>query len=324
MKYQIHIPVILIAAALTIGGHGCTFFSNKKTQSNKPVADDFISNTCWVYHEYVFKVEFVADTTFLPPLFFVRNEDGTFSPSKADSAGNHVTGNGFIIDSSGACMITDYLNEPWLLTEEERIPLIRLIKEWLSLQPGRENIAFDITGQTIALFVLLRKPQQYIEYTVSASSLPMNGGKLIYPVQRVLLKGMTSQFKFQPATVRNLDKKNYSILKAIFNEQVPESPEVIITQDSITATVNADGYLENIQTLKGDGLFAEGSALFDTDGNWAGILTYIHQKWRLLPALPSPGTSHDYDDVKIYQEWKFDGHNKTWQRLAGTSIITEN
>jgi hypothetical protein len=109
------LSVLLLAAGVWAG---YKYIFSKKTVSGKNsiFVRSYIPNACWVYHEYVYRVDFTDES--IPAFLFVRNEDGTFSPSNEDEPANQVTGNGFIMDTTGAAIISDKIARPWELTVE--------------------------------------------------------------------------------------------------------------------------------------------------------------------------------------------------------------
>lgn len=282
----------------------------KRSGNQKVSVQSFSPNSCWLYHEYVYKVDFRDPS--LEPFFFVRAEDGTFSPSDADSPGNNITGNGFIIDQAGTCVITDKMAMPWMLSTEEQQPLRDLIDEWLSMKTDPYlNKEYSITGQTVALFAVLKDPEEFIEYALNSDFPVNNGYVLVYPQQKMQMKGLGTGFALSE-TEPAANEYFFQVLKTTFDESNSENPMAITSIDSITVKKTNDGYLDDVTVQKGDKFFYEGSVVFDASGSLVGNLHYENDRWKLVtfqsfsPNPPAYGTGEEN------QVWEYDLAGKNW------------
>jgi len=318
-KNQAYIIVLILIAAIG-GWFGYTFFFTKKNaaSSGQPIsAKSFLANSCWVYHEYVYRVDFSDQS--LQPFLFIREADGTFSPSIADSAGNQIISNGFIIDSTGACAITEKTATPWKLTDEEQKPLRTLIDAWMDMKEDLVNKEYHITGQTVALFVVLNNPKEFIEYTVSSGVPGQQGYSIMYPLQKTLFTGIKPGFQFS-AEDSNAGISILQVLKSTFDENNSEIPLTKTTIDSISVTKSNDGFLENIKVFSGDEFFYEGSAVFDQYGKFHGNLHYENKKWVLIPIGSFIQNPPAYTNNEIQEKWEYDSTILTWKRTYSQPI----
>ncbi|MDB5231788.1 MAG: hypothetical protein JWN76_2593 [Chitinophagaceae bacterium] len=296
------------------GWFGYRFFSNKKhTGASGEIisAASFSANSCWVYHEYVYRVDFTDKSQ--PSFLFVRNADGTFSPSNADSAVNHIIGNGFIIDSTGACATSEKMAAPWELSDEEKEPLNDMMAAWLDLKQGLSGKEYKITGQTVALFVVLNDPKDFIEYNVSALVPGQKGYSLIYPSQKLLVKGLEAATSFSDNNSSG-GLQTFEIIKTTFDKTDKEKPMALTSIDSITATVDNDGYFTKIQVIKGDEFFYEGSVVFDAQANCLGNLHYENNKWKLAPFTAFVQNPPAYTAIEPQQTWVYNLASQVWKK----------
>jgi hypothetical protein len=328
-KNLLYIIVIIIVAAVG-GWYGYKYFFDKKSSSFSGQAvsvKSFSSNSCWVYHEYVYRVNFNDQS--LRPFLFIRDADGTFSPSKADSSGNHIIGNGFIIDSTGACATTEKISNPWMLSVEEQKPLRALVDAWLEMKEDLVNKDYSITGQTVALFIVLNNPENFIEYTISSPVPGQLGYRLIYPFQKTLFKGIVSSLAFS-SNESGSGASVFQVLKTTFDENNSENPVAKTTIDSISAIKNKDGNLSDIKAITGDEFFYEGSAMFDEYGRISGNLHYQEKKWKLISILSFIQNPPTYQTNEPQEEWQYDSNTRVWKRIyvknsiekTGDNIIT--
>ncbi|MEP7237930.1 MAG: hypothetical protein ABI685_08700 [Ferruginibacter sp.] len=310
-KNQVYLIVIIIIAA-TAAWFGYQYFSKKNNpglSNQKKSIQSLSSNSCWVYHEYVYRVDFSNDT--LKPFLFIRNDDGTFVPSEAEKPGNQIIGNGFIIDSAGACAITENTATPWILTDDEQKPLKDLVDAWLDLKTGITNREYHITGQTVALFVVLNNPKDFIEYGVSAPVPGQQGYSLIYPAQKIQLSGINPDFNFS-ATAISTDTSVFQILKTTFDENNTQNPLIKTAIDSISVTKSVDGILLNIKPITGDAFFYEGSAAFDEYGGLLGNLHYDKKNWVLISIGSFIQNPPAYAGNEIQEKWEYDLPVHAW------------
>lgn len=314
--------IILIVAAA--GWLVYTWFIKEKENQNasaeiKPV-QQYLPNACWVYHEFVYRVDF-SGLESTGPYFFVRNEDGTFSPSKADSAANNITGNGFLVDSAGACLITEKLAAPWSIDEKEKQLLKELIDEWLQIKydADLENTngvaapkpGYSITGQTVAFFIIINDAKNYIEYNVSEQAPGQDGYRLAYPVRKIYLQGIGSSFTFSSVKA-NSRQLNMQILKSSFDENSPDNPVSKPLTDSIQSSLSEENFLDNLKILKGDDFFYEGSVLFDDKGNILGSMSYKNSKWLYHPVSALVTNTPAYSEYDPQERWMFDRLTGKW------------
>lgn len=319
-KNQVYLFVIILAAGIA-GWFGYKYFFYKKSSVSfgQPVSvQSFYSHSCWVYHEYVYRVNFSDQS--LSPFLFIRDADGTFSPSKADSSGNHIIGNGFIIDSTGACATTEKITNPWVLSVEEQKPLRELVDAWLEMKDGLVNRDYSITGQTVALFVVLNNPENFIEYTISSPVPGQLGYSLIYPFQKTLFKGIVSSLAFSNNEFGN-EASVFQVLKTTFDENNSASPVAKTTIDSISAIKNTDRNLSEIKVITGDEFFYEGSAVFDEYGRILGNLHYQDKKWKLISILSFIQNPPTYQTNEPQEEWQYDSNVRGWKRIYGKNSI---
>lgn len=321
-KNQVYIIIVILFAAAAAWFGYRYFFKKEVTVSGiqKRSIQDFASNSCWVYHEFVYRVDF-SDPA-LESFLFIRNEDGTFSPSEANREGNHIISNGFIIDSTGACVITEKTATPWILTDDEQILLKELVDAWLDLKPEITNRDYRITGQTVALFVVLNNPKEFIEYAVSAPVPGQQGYSLAYPFQKTLLTGIQPAIEFSALTA-DQDTSVLQILKTSFDENNTENPLTKTSVDSISATRSVDGYLENIKIFSGDDFFYEGSAVFDHAARLLGNLHYENKKWTLVPFTSFVQNPPTYAENEIQEKWAYDLATPAWKRIHKTNNANE-
>ncbi len=313
-KNQVYLIVIILAAGIA-GWFGYKYFFDKKSSVSPRQTvsvQSFSSNSCWVYHEYVYRVNFSDQS--LSSFLFIRDADGTFSPSKSDSSGNHIIGNGFIIDSTGACATTEKITNPWVLSVEEQKPLRELVDAWLEMKEGLVNRDYSITGQTVALFVVLHNPENFIEYTISSPVPGQLGYSLIYPFQKTLFKGIVSSLAFSNKELDN-DASVFQVLKTTFDENNSENPVAKTTIDSFSAIKNMDGNLSDIKVITGDEFFYEGSAMFDEYGRILGNLHYQDNKWKLISILSFIQNPPTYQTNEPQEEWEYDLNAMAWKRI---------
>lgn len=321
-KNQIYIIVIIIVAAAG-SWFGYKYLFNKKTSgsSEQKSVQSFSSNSSWVYHEYVYRVDFSDQS--LKSFLFIRNADGTFSPSNADSSGNHIIGNGFIIDSTGACATTEKITTPWELSDDEQKPLRELVDAWLDMKEDLVNKDYHITGQTVALFVILNDPKEFIEYTVSSPVPGQQGYSLIYPFQKTLFSGIKSPIEFS-ADPDKSDTSIFQILKTTFEENNAENPLTKTGIDSISVTRSKDGFLENIKVFSGDEFFYEGAAVFDQSARLLGNLHYENKKWALIPIQSFIQNPPTYPENEIQEKWEYDLNGLAWKRTYRNTIADKD
>ena len=311
-QLYIIIGVLVVGQAAWLG---YKYFYAKKDSAvaqEQITAQAFTPNSCWIYHEYVYRVDF-RDTS-IHSFLFIRNADGTFSPSLADSSANHIIGNGFIIDSTGACATTEKLASPWTLSEEQQKPLKEMVDGWLDSQENLTDRDYHITGQTVALFVVLNNPKDFIDYKVSAAAPGQEGYSVIYPSQKTRLSGIQPGISFQAGLTAS-DAAVLQVLKTTFDENNTEDPIAKTTVDSIIATTGADGYLANIKVMKGDEFFYEGATVFDSAGKCLGNLCYNDKKWKLIQFASFVQNAPAYKDDEAAQQWEYDKISGTWRRI---------
>lgn len=315
--------IIVLALIVALAGAGWWFgyryfFKKEETvitvqkRSIQPV----VSNSCWVYHEFVYRVDFSDDS--LESFLFVRNNDGTFSPSEASKPGNEIIANGFIIDSTGACVITERTATPWMLSDDEQITLRELVDAWLNLKPEVYNRDYAITGQTVALFVVLNDPKDFIEYNLSAPLPGQDGYSIIYPFQKTLLSGINTAVEFSAQAI-NFDTSTLQVLKTSFDEN-NKMPLAKTSIDSISATKNAEGFLENIKVFSGDEFFYEGATVFDEYGKLVGNLHYENNKWAITPILSFVQSPPTYTVNEVQEQWQFDTNIRGWKKTVGNTL----
>lgn len=308
---QVNIALIILVV-VAAGWLGYKYVFNKKSSKKKTIsAQSFSPNSCWVYHEYVYRVDFSDES--LQPFLFVREEDGTFSPSKADSPGNNITGNGFIIDSTGASAISETIATPWKLSEDEQAPLKEIVEEWLDLKDGLQSKEYHITGQTVALFVVLNDPKNFIEYTVADLVPGQQGYSMIYPSQKTLMKGIETGFQFSNNSSGNTFA-TLQVLKTTFDENNTEHPTAVTNIDSISAEKDNEGYLSNIKVMKGDEFFYEGSTVLNESGNYLGNLHFWDKKWKLIPVQSFVQNPPNYDVREPQVILEYDLNNRNWKK----------
>lgn len=309
-KKQVYIIAAIIVIGIA-GWFGYKYIFGKKSADKKFSVQSFSPNSCWIYHEYVYRVDF-SDPS-LEPFFFVQDADGTFSPSSADSDGNHITGNGFIIDSAGTCVITDKMAMPWVLNPEEQQPLRDLVDQWLDLKNDYYlNKEYSITGQTVALFAVLKSPEDFIEYSLNSTLPGQNGYSFVYPVQKTFLKGVETGIKLPATTLA--DESVFQVLKTTFDENNNSNPLAVTSIDSIHAEKTNDGYLDNIKIYKGDEFFFEGSIVFDATGMLIGSLHYDDKRWKLQPFQPFTNNLPIYDTNEPQEKWEYDQSSRSWNK----------
>lgn len=273
----------------------------------------YFPNSCWIYHEYVYRVDFRDKN--LKSFFFIRNNDGTFSPSRLDSSGNLVTGNGFIVDPGGACVTTRKMYQPWELSDGQSELLKDLIDKWLDMQEGPIDKTYKITGQTVALFVVLSNPKQLIEYTNYVNDPGVGQYGVIYPEKKINLRGIKTDYQ-------HADKPAYgsSTTWRVLNTTFDENPDVDVphtrtASNDITATLTQEGYLDNITVQKGDEYFSEGSSLFNSSGHWMGILHYQNKRWQLASTLFVTPVLRNYESNQIIEDWEYNQATSIWRRI---------
>ncbi len=315
-KNQLYI-IIGSVVVLALAGWGLYKHFSKKTTTisstqAKLSAESFAKNSCWLYHEYVYRVDF-GDTA-LKPFFFIRNSDGTFSPSQADSTANTITGNGFFIDSTGACMITEKMARPWVLSDEEQEPLNEMLNSWLAAKDEVINKGYHVTGQTVALFAVLNDYKNFIEYNVSAAVPGQEGYSIAYPVQKINLTGLNMVPAFSKLPVGS-EASIYKILKTVLNNSNANNPVAQNIADSISAILDNTAHLDKITLFKGDGFFYEGSVVFDTSGNILGNLHYDNSKWKLVPMAAFIQNPPAYSLNEPQEGWAYDSTASAWNRV---------
>ncbi len=318
-----HVYIIaIVLVAITGGWFAYKYFLKKDVvavaSGEKKAVQTFAPNSCWLYHEFVYRVDFSDDS--LESFLFIRNADGSFSPSAADSAANHITGNGFIIDSTGACVITEKMANPWLLSDEEQIPLKELIDAWLESKTGLINKDYRISGQTVVLFAALNNPKDFIEYAISSPVPGQQGYSLVYPVKKTMLTGIRNDIAFSALTAGS-DTAVLQILKSTFNENNPQNALIKTAIDSISVTRSADGFLENIKVLAGDEFFYEGSAAFDQNGRLLGNLRYENKKWALVPISSFVQNPPTYAENEIQEKWEYDNAGLAWKKIYSINNV---
>jgi hypothetical protein len=311
-KNQVYVALIILVVGAS-GWLGYKFFFKKKTSSNENVitAQSFSPNSCWVYHEYVYRVDFSDQS--INSFLFVRDPDGTFPPSNSDSSGNHVIGNGFIIDSTGACSISETIARPWELSDNEQLPLKEIVEKWLDFKEGLQSKDYHITGQTVALFVVLNDPKNFIEYTVAGQVPGQKGYSMIYPSQKTLMKGIETRFPFSNNFSGNTSL-TLQVLKTTFDENNAENPAAVTAIDSISVEKDNEGYLNNIKVLKGDEFFYEGSTVFNESGNYLGNLDFRDKKWKLVPVQSFVQNPPAYEVNYPQEIWEYDLNNRNWKK----------
>jgi hypothetical protein len=305
------IVIIIIAAA----GWGIYVFLKDRQQASSAGAivsvQSLSPGSCWIYHEYVYRVDF-KDTN-QRSFFFIRNADGSFSPSNAENGGNNITGNGFIIDSAGACVVSQKMAAPWELSDEEKAPLNDMLQSWLDLKDGLTNSDYFISGQTVALFVVLNDPKDFIDYKISAVVPGQDGYRVIYPSNKLLIQGLQTIENFSGDLPGG--PSGFQVLKTTFDTSNKEYPVAITTVDSISAEINNDHYLTNITVMKGDPFFYEGSMLFGGNGMCIGHLHFENEKWKLIPLSFFVQQPPAYPVTDAQQTWAYDVNGKAWKKL---------
>ena len=321
-KKQFYIIILVLAA-----GSGAWFaykhFFSKEPEviaAQQVSVQSYSPNSCWIYHEYVYRVDFSEQS--LSPFFFIMNSDGSFSPTLADSSGNHIYGNGFIIDSTGTCVTNEKITKPWKLTEEDQVPLKELVDAWLELKENIFNKDYHISGQTVALFVVLNDPKDFIEYSTSAPVPGQQDYSIIYPLQKTVFKGIKYDFGFSAGIVPE-NSTVLQILKTTFNEDDPQKTLVKTSIDSIQVTWPAEVYFENIKVLAGDEFFNDGSFVFDVQGKLLGNLYYENKKWKLMPISSFIQNPPAYNETEIREKWEYDVNTHAWKRIQKTGNVAE-
>ncbi|MBS4066521.1 MAG: hypothetical protein KGZ74_18310 [Chitinophagaceae bacterium] len=276
------------------------------------------ANTCWAYHEYVYKVSFDDPDQSFPDLFFVRDADGFFKPAKADSSANSITGNGFLVDSTGACLITEKFAEPWLLSKEEQQPLKELVDEWLEQKfqlevertagIGFAKPAYFISGQTVVMFTVLNTPNNYIEYTITASAPGQTGYRVAYPAYPMLFSGVREDIRFH-TSILNGYTSNLKTANGIL-----EAPQQRLKNDlnNITATFTIELALEDVSGSSTD-QWNEGAVILDAfTGSFYGLLTYSNNQWKYIPIHNAVKNKPEYKQ-QVTEKWVYITVNKEWQ-----------
>lgn len=325
MKNKQLLSVFAILAIAALSWFGYKYFFRKKSNESAaatsiPVSN-FLHNSCWVYHDYVYRVDF-KNFDEAGPFLFIRNIDGTFSPSKADSAVNNLTGNGFLIDSLGGCLLTENLAEPWILSDEEQQPLKEIIDDWLKQRfdnavelSGGVGFAipdYTITGQTVALFVVMNNPKEFVEYYVPARMPGQNNYRIAYPDKKIELRGISSDFSFSNGSLVS-GEGYFQVLKATFDESNNELPVVKQFIDSVHTDIS--GFtLTNLKAIKGDNFFNEGSMVFDTAGRIIGNLGFKKGEWSFYPLNTIFSATPVYSGNEPAEVWQFDINTSAWTR----------
>ena len=313
---QLYIIIGSVVVLALVGWGLYKYVFNKKTTvsttQTKLSAESFAKNSCWLYHEYVYRVDF-SDTA-LPSLFFIRNSDGTFSPSQADSTANQITGNGFFIDSTGTCMITEHMARPWVLGNEEQQPLKEMINSCLAAKDELINKDYRVAGQTVALFAVLNNYKDFMEYNVSAAVPGQEGYSIAYPVQKINLSGLNTVPAFSKLP-GGTDASVFKILKTVLNSSNANDPVAQTMADSISAVLDNSSHLDRMTLFKGDGFFYEGSVVFDTAGNLMGNLHYDNSKWKLVPVAAFIQNPPAYVPNEPQEGWAYDSTASCWNRM---------
>ena len=308
--------VIIIASAVVVlalaGWGGYKLFSKTTTvRTVRTSIEPFAKHAAWVYHEYVYRVDF-SDTA-LRPFLFVQNSDGTFSPSQADSSGNHIAGNGFIMDSTGALMLTDRLAQPWTLSATEEKPLREMVDSALAGFDFVKDRNYRITGQTVALFAVLNDPKDLIEYNIVPAAPGQDGYALAYPAEKISLAGMnvTPAFGAIPAAGNTILR----IVKTVMDRGTAGSVARTVI-DSVAADVDAAGYIGQLNAFKSDGFFNEGSVVFDSIGSFIGQLHYDNNKWKIVPVKSFVASPPVYADLNVKETWGYEDSLHMWVRTS--------
>ena len=314
-KKQVYILAasVVVLALAAWGGYKYFYSKTTVTTQTKNNADQFVKNAAWLYHEYVYRVDF-SDTA-LRPFFFVQNSDGTFSPSQADSSGNHISGNGFLADSTGALMMTDMMARPWVLSPEGERPLREMTDAWLAAQEFVTDKSYRVTGQTVVLFAVLNEAKDYIEYNVAPAAPGQEGYALAYPAEMINLSGL-SQGMPVFSTLPPAGTAMLRIVKTVMNKNAAGESAATTLVDSVAADIDNAGYLGKLNAFRGDGFFYEGSVVFDTTGNFLGQLHYDNSKWKLMPVTGFVANPPSYTDTEIKETWGFDHSLNAWTRRS--------
>lgn len=312
-KNQVYtvIAVLIVAAAGLLGYK--YLFNKKKTARTEQAssAESLTANSCWIYHEYVYRVNF-SDRA-LQPFLFIRNTDGTFSPSIADSSGNTITGNGLIIDEEGGCVSTEQIGTPWKLSEEEQEPLRELVDTWLDTKYDLYTRDYTITGQTVALFIVLSNPEDFIEYNVTTSQTTEQGYSILYPAQRTGFDGIETGVSFLAAgAAPDTSFSEFQVLNATLDENNTENPAIKTEVKNIMAALTMEGYLDKVQSANDNTFFNEGAMLFDKSGTCLGNLHYENSKWRLMPIMSIAENHRVYEDYDPKESWEYDKDRQSW------------
>jgi hypothetical protein len=290
---------------------------NKRNSGKEALAsaDSFRSNICWVDHAYIFSIKF--QTNDLPVFEFIKDENGKFIPYDDEKEiPSHATGNGFMIDSLGACIIPQSLYTPWNnITPAEFAVLDALAREFRA-KYNAPDLKYEIRGQSLGIFVFLAGKEEFISYR-SVSEDHETEFITIFPSEPVLLEGVA---KYTINGNLETTKENQV---AILNMNPSGSEENV--QMSVSAVSTSLNFVEN--TGKTEVLFGDAvsdlspGALVVAEKGVYGQLQFKSGKW-ILHAFSDPIT-YNYQEKEFAQIWKYE--NAMWKQIFRKEkpVVTE-
>lgn len=310
-KYSYILIVAVLVLAAVIVTFTLKYKSKAKQDESLKHANALHSNTCWVDHVYIFSLKY--DSYDLPVFEFVLNEDGTFSPYDDQANPCHYTGNGFLIDSLGACLISRNLAEPWNHLTPSQLENFNKMADEFRKKYNVPDLPYTLGGISLGIYVCLGDVKDMIEYS------PTNCGTddsekmsaIILPHHRILLNGLHS---FSPVGIPIQDESNmvYVLNKNPDLEGVNRINLISVLDNVGFKYVNKDVDDEIIfsDSVKN---FNEGAMVLNQDALLIGPLRFEKGKWHLSSINGLSYRNSNTDSVS-FQVWQYE--NFSWHITA--------
>ena len=247
--------------------------------SKSEIETSFSPNVALIYHEFAFEVEF--DDPAEEPIYFIKNDDGSFSQWQKGMHANSITGCGLIFDKNGECVTTSSVAHPWLSDWD----MINLKRELNIFRQAPFNVR---SGGHIKLFTIKLGYYQFgAKYETPASFVDCSAsGDWEEGISSLKAKShfesskkMATFYHAQSAPYMLIEDKIY-IAGYPLEMKPGENLSPLVTESKIDS-IKGDGFycrLNTLYTLEGAPVFNEkgeliGLSSLDDKGNMKIILT---------------------------------------------------
>ncbi len=317
--------VSIISIFILLSSAALYFFwkDHEEDKDSLRQANDLRANICFIDHAYIFSLKF--DSYDLPIFEFVLDEEGTFSPYDSSANPSHFTGNGFLIDSLGACLISANLARPWESISETQFSMLKAIANEFRIKYNVPDLPFTISGQSLGIYLFVGNMKDFIEYAPDTSvARSGEANSIIFPVESILLSGLG---KFNIGGSLNAGEENDVFILNMNPHQI-DSVEVEMKTTSVKASIQyvEGGSEHEIDFMDVDSIINEGAAVINSEGQYIGPLQFEKGKWHLrtIPDQTYDGRGSSEEPSQIWEHsnsgWTktFDAQNLVRNLLEGT------